>query len=306
MYPAKCTNIPLHLLLSCSSLSFSFIDPSSASSSLKKQICTITALCFLKSYQMVSGQQAHSQSFSLFPYLPTELRLQIWQLSCAHRVITMVYDAAADRYKNSTAPPAILHVNRESRVEGQRLYKRVPFSVTNPWVYLCPELDTLYIPRHDRMGYSAAAREIGHYLPFVPPLVRRLAIDHVDPVDRKPWETYSKYCLIKSFPNLEEAYLIVTPPHEKQTQEPEGHIEFVNPDAEPEAIIQLMEDVRESFTYEIGPGVMGFEKDRDVMRRGENGDVVMDCLAHPSLLLVPKAKVTGKGQHSQGAKVNTS
>jgi hypothetical protein len=173
-------------------------------------------------------------------------------------------------------------------------------------MYFCPELDVLYIPRHDIMGYSAEAREIGHYLPSAPPLVRRLAIDHVDPVDRKPWETYSKYCLIKSFPNLEEAYLIVTPPDEKPSQEAEGHIEFIDPDADPEAISKLMEDVRESFTYEIGPGVIDFKEEGDVTKKVEHGDVLVDGLAGPSVSLVPKAKVTGKAWQGQATKVISS
>lgn len=59
------------------------------------------------------------------------------------------------------------------------------------------------------MGYSETARDFGQYVLNTTDLIRNLAIDHVRPEIRRPWETYSKFCLIRSFPKLERAFLIL-------------------------------------------------------------------------------------------------
>jgi hypothetical protein len=247
---------------------------------------------------MACPTEQQDQAFTLFPDLPAELRLQIWKLSCAHRVVTMIYDPTTDRYLTSTFQPTILQVNHESRLEGQRLYKQVPFSMSSDdsprkpdSLYFSPDLDIMYLPRHDIMGYSTAAREIGHYLPSAPPLVRRLAIDHVDPAGRKPWETYSKYCLLKSFPNLEEAYLVVSAPGSALEATGAGaQVEFIDPPGDPETILRLMEDVRESFTYEIGPGVVGVDEDKHWEAGDHHEGASIHRHAKPPVSLVPKTK----------------
>ncbi|KAL4816948.1 hypothetical protein BDW67DRAFT_40493 [Aspergillus spinulosporus] len=78
-----------------------------------------------------------SQSFTLFPLLPTELRLQIWSLflvsslserrtvsiTC-HREVHPIYRRRyAKSFSTSTSIPALLHVNREARSEALRVYR---------------------------------------------------------------------------------------------------------------------------------------------------------------------------------------
>lgn len=148
------------------------------------------------------------QTFTLFSALPTELRLHIWRLSCTPRVVTVSWDVRAQHYRvHFTATPAILQVSSESREEAlARVY--TCFWTTHP-VYFAPDLDTLYIARNRFIGYSEPVRNVAHNLRFAPDLVRSLAVDHVSPIERKEWETYSKWCLFRSFPLLEEAYLVL-------------------------------------------------------------------------------------------------
>ncbi|KAJ9139341.1 hypothetical protein NKR19_g7464 [Coniochaeta hoffmannii] len=148
------------------------------------------------------------QTFSRFSALPTELRLQIWRLSCTPRVVTVSWDIKAENYRvHFTTQPAILQVSSESRAEAlSRVY--TCFWTSHP-VYFAPDLDTLYIARNRYIGYSDPVRNVAHNLRFAPDFVRSLAIDHVSPLERKEWETYSKWSLFKSFPQLEEAYLVL-------------------------------------------------------------------------------------------------
>lgn len=131
-------------------------------------------------------------SFPLFPYLPKELRLQIWQQTCVPRVVALSYHPApADTFRTRTRAPVLLHVSRESRAEGLRLYVRCDIAPSGPtsatggvpppprWLlpphdehdeqeraregkghqayfYLHPDLDTLYLPR------PPATRDILH------------------------------------------------------------------------------------------------------------------------------------------------
>jgi hypothetical protein len=147
-------------------------------------------------------------TFTLFSALPTELRLQIWRLSCTPRVVTVSWEINTEDYRvHFTTQPAILQVNSESREEAlARIY--TCFWTKHP-VYFAPDLDTLYIARNRYIGYSDPVRNVAHNLRFAPDFVRSLAVDHVSPVERKEWETYSKWCLFKSFPQLEEAYLVL-------------------------------------------------------------------------------------------------
>ncbi|EAQ87341.1 predicted protein [Chaetomium globosum CBS 148.51] len=132
-------------------------------------------------------------SFTLFPLLPPELRLQIYHHACHPRVTTLSYlPAPRDTYHCSTPPPPLLHISRESRAEGLRLYAKCllpsPPSPPSPptqqpppdltesppedddpqprrYFYHHPHLDTLYLPRPPRaadplgLGYADWARE---------------------------------------------------------------------------------------------------------------------------------------------------
>ncbi|KAH6632609.1 hypothetical protein F5144DRAFT_256391 [Chaetomium tenue] len=136
-------------------------------------------------------------SFTLFPLLPPELRLEIYHHACHPRVTTLSYlPAPRDTYHCSTPPPTLLHISRESRAEGLRLYAKCLLPPSPPthqpspdptespeqpqqqppppeddepqprrYFYHHPHLDTLYLPRPPRaadplgLGYADWARE---------------------------------------------------------------------------------------------------------------------------------------------------
>ncbi|KAL4740977.1 hypothetical protein BDV11DRAFT_168718 [Aspergillus similis] len=78
-----------------------------------------------------------SQSFTLFPLLPTELCLQIWTLilvsslserrtvsiNCHREVHPINRRRYAKSFSTSTSIPALLHVHREARSEALRVYR---------------------------------------------------------------------------------------------------------------------------------------------------------------------------------------
>ncbi|KAI6087990.1 hypothetical protein F4821DRAFT_258445 [Hypoxylon rubiginosum] len=203
-----------------------------------------------------------SDSFELFPQLPTELRLQIWRHSCHQRVVEVLYDSDNDRCTSSTAPPAILHACRESRFEALRIYKK-SFGTRShdPRIYFCPDLDTLYIPRPSFMGYDDACRLFTELVQGTADTIN-LAIDYVRPSIRRPWETYNKYVLMQSFPKVKEVDLVLengesAEGHEVQEHEHEHvheheDIGLVDPTGDLMALCRLLADVKESFFYEAG------------------------------------------------------
>lgn len=293
------------------------------------------------------------RAFTLFPFLPTELRLAIWQASCHPRILEIHYCPSQDRCFTPSKPPVILSVCRESRHEAlSRIYAKAFGTRTHPSgsIYFAPELDILYIPRYyeeeedfhhhqkggrgleqeqkDRqrrimsMGYSETARDFGQYVLNTTELVKNLAIDHVRPEIRRPWETYSKFCLIRSFPNLERAFLILdnatttttsttttilghTAVEEVEEEEDEeDQIEFIDPTESKEEIMRLMENVSASFTHEVGVGVTTrFEEESGGGNRNDHGAQQQQhfdcCLDHApagrnggdELALIPKTKV---------------
>ncbi|KAI0478801.1 hypothetical protein GGR56DRAFT_631916 [Xylariaceae sp. FL0804] len=135
------------------------------------------------------------RSFTLFPSLPTELRLAVWQLSHVGRVVTIRYDPALDRFTSSTAPPPALHACRESRGEALREYHRFRSRSRRSFgtntttttessadhdddappplpdnIYFSRELDTLYLPRPPgALGYDDKhATSVARWLLVVP------------------------------------------------------------------------------------------------------------------------------------------
>ncbi|KAH8911321.1 hypothetical protein BR93DRAFT_965124 [Coniochaeta sp. PMI_546] len=198
-------------------------------------------------------------TFALFPNLPTEIRLQIWRLSCTPRVVTVSWDIRTENYGvHFTTNPAILQVSSESRVEAlAKVY--TCFFTTHP-VFFAPDLDTLYIARNRYIGYADPVRNIAHNLKFAPDIVRSLAVDHVSPTERKEWETYSKWCLFKSFPQLDEAYLVLGGLErdnyletEKKREGMGKHqtIEFVEPSGSKDSANKELEDFVESWMYDL-------------------------------------------------------
>jgi hypothetical protein len=65
--------------------------------------------------------------FELFPKLPPELRLKIWNLVPEPRVVDVIFkrDHRKNNYKFLATFPAILHVSQEARTEGLRRYQQV-------------------------------------------------------------------------------------------------------------------------------------------------------------------------------------
>ena len=70
---------------------------------------------------------AEQPKFELFPKLPPELRLKIWNLIPESRVVEVIFkmDHRKNNYKFLATFPAILHVSMEARAEGLRRYTRV-------------------------------------------------------------------------------------------------------------------------------------------------------------------------------------
>lgn len=226
--------------------------------------------------------------FTPFPFLPTELRLEIWRLSHTPRVVSVRYSLTHDRCIPSTPPPAIAHVCRESRYEALRGDYVLAFSTPShpsPSIWFSPALDTLYIPRWGDLGYADAARDFAQHVLHTAPHVRRLAIDHVRPEIRRPWETYSKYWLMRGFPLLREAFLVLgSGTEEDVTGDGQGQIEFVDPRGSWDEIRGVMDKVKASFGCEVGMECVCWD------------DGLLDLgMGGPCLELIPKAKAVQQG-----------
>jgi hypothetical protein len=102
-------------------------------------------------------QSVSTTKFTLFPKLPSELRLRIWELALQPRVIKVVrgrcdvknqiIDINAACQPIAAAPPALLHTNHESRFFAQRTYT---LAFKNPFreaIYFDFQMDTLCIER---------------------------------------------------------------------------------------------------------------------------------------------------------------
>lgn len=194
-----------------------------------------------------------SPVFTLFGSLPAEIRLQIWRESCHARVVEVNYDGDKDRCHTPTEAPAILHVCQESRYETTRMYKKLFGTRTQAaHIYFHPDLDTLYIPRPKLMGYDTASRDFTKLVTGASH-VRNLALDHVNPAVRRPWETYNKYILMQSFTRVAEVYMVLNsnpaPPPEGIQH---GFVKLAEPIGDPTSISRLLADLKESFTYEAG------------------------------------------------------
>lgn len=208
-------------------------------------------------------------SFTLFAHLPTELRLEIWKLTAQPRVVEVRYLPSSDRCVTTTPAPPLLQVCRESRSEALHsgVYVRAFGTKSHaPSIYFSPALDVLYLPRWGHLGYADTARDFGTFVLSTAQHVHSLAIDHVKPEVRRPWETYSKFCLMRNFPRLREAFLVLADGTQTASSDLDdcgegsqrgdsdwGQIEFVDPRGNQQEIMRLMENVRESFSCEVGP-----------------------------------------------------
>lgn len=108
-------------------------------------------------------------SFHLFPSLPTELRLKIYNhianLTSSRRILKISHSPMLERYTSNTAPPLILSLSAESRAWAQTQYSYLSLGPSSnswsnprldpsakPWssdaklpVPICYATDTLYI-----------------------------------------------------------------------------------------------------------------------------------------------------------------
>ncbi|KAK6066977.1 hypothetical protein SCUP234_11814 [Seiridium cupressi] len=204
-------------------------------------------------------------SFHLFSSLPAEIRLDIWQYSCCHpRVVEVYYDAESDQCATTTPQPATVSVCSESRREALRLYKPLFGTISHDAsIYFYPELDTLYIPRPPFMGYDDNARDFAELVTGASE-VTNLALDHVNPAIRRPWETYNKYALMQSFPRVMQVYLVLDTPTNQYTENDtprHGFLRLAEPAGDPTDVCKLLQDVKMSFSYEVGANFGVDQKD---------------------------------------------
>ncbi|KAK8105918.1 uncharacterized protein PG998_003611 [Apiospora kogelbergensis] len=102
------------------------------------------------------------------------------------------------------------------------------------------------------MGYDDSCRDFAGLVTDIPE-VQNLALDHVNPAIRRPWETYNKYVLMQSFTHVTEVYLVLASQLDT-TLEPgkHGFLKLTEPIGDPTSISQLLADLKDSFTYEAG------------------------------------------------------
>lgn len=62
--------------------------------------------------------------FTLFPELPIELRLKIWEHAFPARVVNLIYDQYHDRFHSyNSSIPTLLHIHHETREMGLKIYQ---------------------------------------------------------------------------------------------------------------------------------------------------------------------------------------
>ncbi|KAH8819540.1 hypothetical protein F5884DRAFT_760837 [Xylogone sp. PMI_703] len=85
-------------------------------------------------------------TFHLFPTLPTELRLKIWEftLPTSHRIVKIEHRVDLRRYISNTPPPGVLHANHEARTVALRKYTHLDLG-TNTYIPIDFTTDILYI-----------------------------------------------------------------------------------------------------------------------------------------------------------------
>lgn len=212
--------------------------------------------------------------FHLFSQLPTELRLNIYSLSLPQRILTIHYEAASNKFVSPTALPALLSTCVESRYVAKKWFGLYFGTASSePRIYFSPLLDTVYLPRCGQMGYDENFRILKSLIkengaenkdgneehePHKLDQLHRLAIDHVDPNLKRPWESYYKASFLRGFPCLRELILVLSPGEEKTdpsvapSAPPTGPVVTTlrDPRLPPEAILQIWWCFRKTFAIE--------------------------------------------------------
>ncbi|KAH7309328.1 hypothetical protein BKA65DRAFT_559541 [Rhexocercosporidium sp. MPI-PUGE-AT-0058] len=209
-----------------------------------------------------------TKMFTVFSNLPSELRLKIWQQACFPRTVALKYTSTTSSFNSKTSPPTLLSVNQESRHEALRIYTlSFGTSLQPARTYFNPFLDTLYIPRHQEMGYDETLRDFRQLVLDPSGLldqVRCVAIDHVNIDVKRPWESYNKAVFIRSFKHLDEINLVLnadgsgagdsSPLLADQTTKAsppkEGKVTFDEVRIDPERLLKIWYYFRQSFMTE--------------------------------------------------------
>lgn len=212
----------------------------------------------------------NTKMFTVFPNLPSELRIKIWQQACYPRTVTLTYTSSTSSFTSSTPAPTLLSVSHESRHEALRIYTLSFGTFSQPGrTYFNPHLDTLYLPRHREMGYDEILRDFRQLVQD--PMgqldqLRYVAIDHVNVNVKRPWESYNKVVFLRSFKHLDEIQLIlnadgtgagdVTSPQNDQTSKTDHQIAstrnliFDELRIDPERLLKIWYYFRQSFMIE--------------------------------------------------------
>lgn len=108
---------------------------------------------------LLEGSARQPRSFSLFPMLPVELRLKIWKLALpGPRIVEVYLDRVVpdldrsyyheDILRVNTPPPALMHVNWESRsIALEKYWLRLGNAeVKDDFTRIDPAEDTIFIP----------------------------------------------------------------------------------------------------------------------------------------------------------------
>jgi hypothetical protein len=102
------------------------------------------------------------------------------------------------------------------------------------------------------MGYDETLRDFRGFLKEdekeVLDQVQIIAIDHVDPAVKRPWESYNKAALMRGFPELKELLLILR--DEEVTPALERGEEFGEPKERPEELLRIWIEFRQSIEVE--------------------------------------------------------
>ncbi|KAM0167009.1 hypothetical protein ACHAQE_000925 [Botrytis cinerea] len=95
-------------------------------------------------------QSSTLTTFSLFPFLPKELRVKIWKLAACHpRIVHLTYDHPTESLVSLTPIPALLSTCGEARDELLPLFKQLalPPSACGARIYVDLDVDTVYVRR---------------------------------------------------------------------------------------------------------------------------------------------------------------
>jgi hypothetical protein len=103
------------------------------------------------------------------------------------------------------------------------------------------------------MGYDETSRDFRSFLAQgereVLNELKSIAVDHVDVEIKRPWESYNKASLIRSFPRLEEVVLVMCNGR-KPSVGLDPRFEFVEPKGDQEGLLRTWVDFRQSFVNE--------------------------------------------------------